>query len=117
MYIELKNMKFRARHGVFEQERTIGNEFTVDLKIGYDLMPALKSDNIEDALNYAEIYSVVKAEMAIPSNLLENVAGRILSAIRQNFPATRDISIRIAKLNPPLGGEVSEAAIEMTSFA
>ena len=109
--IELKNMMFHARHGVLEQEKKVGNTFAVSLKLYVDLSIAGQSDRLEDTLNYAEVFEIVKKEMAVPSNLLEHVASRIIQAIRQAFPQIVKIQIRLAKLRPPVFGEMEEASV------
>jgi dihydroneopterin aldolase len=110
-YIELKNMVFYARHGVFEQEKKLGNTFSVSLKLYLDLSVAGKSDHLEDTLNYAEVFEIVKKEMTIPSALLEHVANRIIQTVKQTFPQIVKIQIRLAKLHPPVCGEMEEAAV------
>jgi len=109
--IELKKLMFYAYHGVMEQERIIGNSYRIDLKLFLDLSKAIKSDNIEDTVNYADIFSLIKEEMAIPSHLLEHVAGRIIRKIKQAYPNISKIRIRLAKINPPIQGEVQAAAV------
>ena len=110
-YIELKNMIFYAQHGVFEQEKRVGNIFTVSLKLYLDLSLASQSDHLEDTLDYAEVFEIVKKEMAIPSNLLEHVASRIIQVIKQEFPQIVKIQIRLAKVRPPVNGEMEEMAV------
>ena len=110
-YIELKNMMFHARHGVLEREKKVGNTFTVSLKLYLNLSVAGQSDRLEDTLNYADVFEIVKKEMAIPSNLLEHVASRIVQAIKQAFPQIVKIQIRLAKLRPPVFGEMEEASV------
>ena len=114
-YIELKNMIFHAQHGVSEQEKKVGNTFTVSLGLYLDLSLSGQSDRLEDTLNYAEVFEIVKKEMAIPSNLLEHVAGRIIQAIKQVYPQIAKIQIRLAKVRPPVNGEMEEAAVICTS--
>lgn len=104
--LEINDMVFFARHGCFEQERTIGNKFVVNFSGRTDVSKAAASDNLEDAVNYQLIYNVIKEEMEIPSNLLEHVGGRILGRLRVEFPALVSATISIAKLNPPIGGQV-----------
>ena len=112
--IELKKMLFYAYHGVMEQERIVGNTYRVDLKLFLDLSKAIRSDKLEDTINYAGIFSLVKEEMAIPSRLLEHVSGRIIQKIRQTYPSVSTIKIRLAKINPPIEGQIQEAAITIT---
>ncbi|MDR0507933.1 MAG: dihydroneopterin aldolase [Dysgonamonadaceae bacterium] len=113
-YIELKGMIFYAYHGVMEQERKVGNTFTVDLKLHADLSEAIQTDRLENTINYAEVYNIVKEELAIPSQLLEHLAGRVVKHLKQKFPVIISAEIRLAKLNPPvLGGDMKEAAVVM----
>lgn len=109
--IELKEMKFYAYHGVMEQERTVGNHFVVDLLLTAPLEKAIRSDRLEDTMNYATVYEVVKKEMEIPSRLIECVAGRILEALKSRFPQLTEVKLTLSKLNPPFGGDIRSASI------
>lgn len=102
--IELEGMEFKAYHGCLEQEKIRGNSFTVDFKGELDLSAAAESDNLNDTLNYGEIYEIVAEEMSVPSELLENVAGRIMKAIESRFPQLVSFSVRVSKKRPPVDG-------------
>lgn len=111
--VELVDMEFFANHGCFEEERIIGNKFIVNCWVDYDCSKAAGSDNIEDALNYQHLYDIVKREMALPSNLLESVAGRIIDALERSFPYVEQAQITIDKINPPLGGKVGASRVTL----
>ena len=102
--IELEGMEFKAYHGCLDQEKVRGNLFTVDFRGELDLTAAADSDNLNDTLNYGEIYEIVADEMSIPSELLENVAGRIVKAIEKHFPHLIAFSVRVSKRKPPVDG-------------
>lgn len=102
--IELEGMEFKAYHGCLEQEKVRGNAFVVDFKGELDLSAAAESDDLNDTLNYADIYEIVSDEMSIPSELLENVAGRIVKAIEDRFPQLISFSVRVSKRRPPVDG-------------
>ena len=110
-WIELRGMIFHAFHGVSAQERKVGNIYTVDLKFELDIRKAVETDNLNDTVNYASVYAVVKKEMAIPSHLIEHAANRIIRQIRTDFPQIKAIEIRLAKQNPPFGGDIREVAV------
>jgi dihydroneopterin aldolase len=112
--IEIRQMQFYAFHGVSEQERKAGNRFTVDLLLDAPLEPAIYSDRLEDTIDYAGVYAVVKREMAVPSCLLEHAAGRILSALKKAFPQLTAMEIKLAKLSPPFGGDAHSAAVVLS---
>ncbi len=102
--IELEGMEFKAYHGCLEQEKVRGNAFTVDFRGELDLQAAAESDNIMKTVNYADIYEIVAEEMSIPSELLENVAARIVQSIEKTFPELISFSVRVSKRKPPVDG-------------
>ena len=110
-WIELNDMTFHAFHGIGEQERKIGNTYTVNLKFELDIRKAAQTDCLDDTVDYVSIYAIVKEEMKIPSNLIEYVAHRIVRHIRADFPSIKTIEIRLAKQNPPFGGDIREVAV------
>lgn len=111
--IALKGLRFHARHGVMEQERTTGGEFVVDVCVQCDVTAAVHSDHVEDTLNYAEIYEIINREMQTPSNLLEHLAGRIGGSMMEAFPQVQEIVITVTKKNPPLGGQLEGASVTL----
>ena len=112
-YIFLQGVRFYAFHGVMPQERKVGGEFLVDLSVGYPIEDAMQSDRVEDTLNYAELYQLVKKEMDTPSQLLEHVAGRITRKISEQFPQVTSIDLKITKKNPPMGADCDGAGVEV----
>ena len=112
-YIHLRQVRFHAFHGVMPQERQVGADFLLDLRVGYPLQQAMQSDEIADTLNYANLYDLVAREMQQPSNLLEHVAGRMVEAISQTFPQVTSIDLELTKQNPPMGADCEGAGVEM----
>ncbi len=112
--IEIEGMEFYSYHGHFDIEKIVGTRFMVDLSIETDLIKAGKSDNLEDALDYQIIYSIVKKEMQIKSNLLENVAHRILEKFYKKFSTIKKAKVKISKLNPNMGGKIKKVSVVMT---
>ena len=111
--IELIGLQFRAYHGVLESERRCGGDFVVDFACEYPFGAALQSDALSDTLDYSAVYAIIAREMAVPSRLLEHVAGRIANALRRDFPAMGPARIRIAKKHPPLGGAADASAVTL----
>jgi len=109
--IELEGMEFKAYHGCLEKERKEGNVFMVDFTACLDLSPAAGSDDIKDTLDYGAVYDIIAKEMETPSNLLENVAGRIADSIQAEFPGILNFKVRVSKKNPPVNGPAAWARI------
>ena len=112
-YIFLNKLKFRAFHGVLPQERLVGGDFVVTLRIGYPWQQAMTTDDVADTLDYAAVYTLVKTEMGQPSQLLEHVAGRIVKTLFQQFPAITSIDLWLTKMTPPMGADGEGAGVEL----
>lgn len=111
--IELRGMHLYAHHGVMEQERMVGAWFTVDLRLSMADSSCVSTDDIDSTVSYADVYEVVKAEMAIPSDLLENVCYRIINHVSDAFPSVLVVEVTITKETPPLGGDRMSAAVTL----
>ena len=112
-YVFLRNVRFYAFHGVLPQERQVGGDFLLSLRVGYPLAGAMVSDEVGDTLNYATLYTLAKREMDVPSQLLEHVAGRIVNAITAAFPAVTSVDLELTKQNPPMGADCDGAGVEV----
>lgn len=109
--IKLTDMHFFAYHGVLRQEAKVGNNYTVNISMTADLSKACETDNVDDTINYAFVYDLVRIEMEQPSKLLEHVAMRIYKAIQDSFPQIVSMEVRLSKHNPPIAGEVKSAEV------
>lgn len=112
-YIRLEKLKFRALHGVLPQERRVGGDFEVTLRIGYPIEQAMETDAVGDTLDYAAVYRLVEREMDSPSQLLEHVAGRIAKALLRDFPRITSVDLWLTKVCPPMGADSEGAGVEL----
>ena len=112
-YITLTNVRFRALHGVLPQERRVGGDYTLTLRVGFDVSRAVQSDDVADTLNYATLYETARQEMAIPSRLLEHVVGRIGQRVLSEWPEVTTVDLTLTKDNPPMGADCDGASVEL----
>ncbi len=111
--ISIEGMEFFAYHGCFTEEQIIGTNFNVDLFLTIDTSKAENTDNLYDTVNYQDVFQLVKAEMQVTSKLLEHVAKRILNVVIAKFPEIENATIKIKKLNPPLGGKMDFVSVTL----
>ncbi len=111
--IILKNIRVYAYHGCLTEEGIIGSDYRVDLKVYADLKKAIETDTLEDTVDYVHLNKIVKEEMAIRAKLLEKVAGRISDRIFKELPDVQKVKLKIAKINPPIGGDVAEVIVKI----
>ena len=112
-FITLKNIRMHALHGVLPQERRVGGEYLLTLRVGFDVSRALETDDVADTLNYAELQELACEEMARPSQLIEHVAGRIARRVFSRWTQATSADITLTKLNPPMGGSCDGASVEL----
>ncbi len=106
-------MEFYAFHGHFREEQIVGSRFLVDLTMETDLEKPAESDNLRDAVNYQQAYKLIKVQMEQKSHLLENIASRILDALYSEMAGIRKATVKVSKMNPPVGGRVNCVSIVM----
>jgi dihydroneopterin aldolase len=109
--IALEGLEFHAFHGVYPHERESGNWFEVDIAVETDFSKAAQHDDLDGTVNYENLYRIVKDEMDRPSKLLETVAEKIMQDVFRQFPAVEFAEIKIAKVNPPIGGKCKRATV------
>ena len=111
--IILKGMRFYGRHGCLPAELELGQWFTVDMELTLDLSRAAGSDDLQDTLNYAELYERVKGVVEGPSvALIEALAGRLIE-IAFAFERVEKVKVLLKKPQAPLGGPLDYAAVEL----
>jgi len=109
--IKVNSIKLYAYHGCLDEEAKIGSEYIVDVTVKAALKKSSKTDALEDTVDYVHLNLIVKEEMAIRSKLLEEVAQRILDRFFKELPMIQKAKVAVAKINPPIGGNVEEVVI------
>ena len=113
--IRLKNIKIYAFHGCLVEEGKIGSDYLVNLTVKADLTKAAISDNLSDTVDYVHLQRIVKKEMGVRSKLLEHVGQRIIDSIFKEILLVHQVKVTVAKVNPPIGGDVAEVSVTMRS--
>ena len=111
--ITLEDIRVYAYHGCLQDEARIGSWYRVDLTVWADLSTSIQSDRLSDTIDYVRLNQIVKEQMAIRSQLLEHVAGRILKVIKTDFQEVTSVEVEVAKINPPIGGDVAQVSVKI----
>lgn len=111
--ITLEDMEFRAGHGCYELEKKVGNRFLVSLALEAELGTAAAQDDVTKTVNYLTVYEVVAAQMKVTSNIIENVALRIIDALYDTFPELVKVEATVSKIAPPLGGKIKKVSVTL----
>jgi 7,8-dihydroneopterin aldolase/epimerase/oxygenase len=113
--IKVNDMEFYGFHGVFPEETKLGQRFRVSLSLQMDLSQAGKSDDLDDSVNYGEVYSVCKEIVeGKPYKLLEALADKLAERILFDFSKVETCTIEVIKPDPPIPGHYRSVAVEIT---
>ena len=112
--IALEGLEFHAFHGVYPHERESGNWFEADIWVETTLREGAVGDTLANTVNYETLYQFVKEEMEKPSRLLETVAESIVERVLRELSAVAEVGVKIAKVNPPIGGKCQRASVTLT---
>lgn len=100
--IRLDNLKFFSFHGLYPEERVLGNEFTISVSV--DRVSQVKfSDVFEHSIDYGVLSAICSEVMLKPVDLLETVCEQIVEKIQLVCPDFNLIEISVSKNHPPLG--------------
>jgi len=113
--IALNQMVFYAYHGVYDSEKELGQRFIINFKAELDYNQAAVNDDLEQTVNYGEIYKKIEEIFkAKKYNLLESAAYNIIKGLFNKFPGLEFIEIEIKKPAVPIEGVLADAAIKMS---
>ena len=103
--IRLKNCAFFARHGVLDEEETLGQRFYVDAALTVEPGQALVDDSIEGTVNYGVAFAVIEKIITGERRfLIEALALEVARALTARFPQIRKAEITVRKPNAPVPG-------------
>ncbi|MCW5519924.1 dihydroneopterin aldolase [Aureitalea sp. L0-47] len=113
--IRLKNIRIFTNHGCLSEEEKIGSDYLVNLSVDADLSEAARTDQLKDTVDYVHLNRIVKEQMAQRSKLLEHVGQRIIDAVFEEVAVVNSVEVTVSKVNPPIGGDVAEVSVTMSS--
>ena len=112
--ITLKKLKFYGYHGVLQEENKLGQKFTVNLELYADLKKACVTDSVEDTINYALVYALVREIVETKQyNLIERLAEEIALRIFNAFEKVHEIVVEIEKPEAPVNGIYDYFSIQL----
>lgn len=111
--ILLNGIRFFGHHGVYPEERRLGQQFVADVELCLDLREAGDRDDLSRSVDYGQVLALVlEIGAGEPVQLLEALASRIASRILAHFPV-RQVIVRVTKLAPPLPGLTGGVTVEI----
>jgi dihydroneopterin aldolase len=112
--IFLRGVQVHAHHGVFEEEKRLGQRFIVDVDFWVDAGGYARADDPAQAVSYADVHrTVVEIAGGAGLNLIEAVAERIAQALLERFAAIEQVRVELHKPSAPIAGIFSDVGVEI----
>lgn len=109
----LRGLEFFAFHGAMPEEKTLGQRFLIDVDLFKDLHHAGESDQVEDTINYAEVYQRIRAVVTEERfQLIEMLAERIADQVIQEFACVA-VRVEVHKPQAPIPGIFKDVSVEI----
>lgn len=111
--IQLVDILLHGYHGLFEEEKLVGNTFKINVTVVYQ-PSSFPITQLADTIDYGAVFSILQYQMQAATPLLETVAANFTLAVFEKFSAAQEISIHIQKMVPPIAGMVGSVAVGLT---
>jgi dihydroneopterin aldolase len=108
--VSIEDIRIFAFHGLYPEERILGNWYTLDVIVESETQPNF-SEGIANTIDYSQIFAICKQVMANPVDLLETVAEIIAQKIRHEISEEVSILVQISKENPPMGVSAGKSTV------
>lgn len=110
----LRGMEYYGYHGVFEEERKLGQRFYVDLELELDLSKAGATDDLTQTVNYAEVHELLLGIMRDKSfKLIEALAEHIASKVLDTYTSIDALTVKLTKPHPPFDIHFEGVTVEL----
>lgn len=113
--VRIQNMMFYGFHGYYEYEREQGQKFFFDVEMCMENDTAVTTDNLNDGVDTARVYDIVKD---VSENkrfqLLAALGGAIADRLMEKFPHIDEVTVKIRKPSVPIAGPIDYVEVEVT---
>lgn len=109
--ITLTGLRVFGRHGVYDEERRVGQDFVVDVTLRLDTRRAAATDDVADTVHYGELAERIAAIVGgDPVDLLETLAARIADEVL-TADLVRSVRVTVHKPDAPIPLAFDDVAV------
>jgi dihydroneopterin aldolase len=112
MRISLDKLVFFGYHGLYAEEKKLGNTYIVDVIIDSTAKQS-SINHLEQTIDYVHVYALIKKWMAIPTPLLETLAGNMVDDILNTEVLAEKVMVKITKQHLPIAEFEGTASVSI----
>ena len=115
MRISLDKLVFSGYHGLYAEEKKLGNTYIVDVLIDFTAKKSI-IDNLEQTIDYVQVYALIKKWMSIPTPLLETLVGNMADDILKEQLLAEKVMVKITKQHLPIAEFEGTASVSIEKY-
>jgi len=112
MRISLNKLLFVGYHGLYPEEKKLGNNYSVEIDIDFTPKQGV-IDQLDQTIDYVYVYAIVKKWMEIPTPLLETLVGKIADDILSSQTLANKVFVKITKLHLPISSFEGNVSVKI----
>lgn len=113
--IFIKDIVVFAHHGVFKEEKTLGQKFLIDLKLKMNLQPSAILKDLKKTVHYGILSNDILQIFKEKSNdLIETCAEEIAIFVLKNYKVVKEVTVCVKKPWAPVNLPLDNVLVEIT---
>jgi len=110
--IQIAGLQTFGYHGLFEEERRLGQKFTFDIDATLTPAPSHRDDRLDASIRYdAVVDAVVRLAGELTYQTLEALGEAVALGLLRSFALIDTISVGVAKFSPPIPHTLGKVGI------
>jgi len=113
--ISLRGLQVYGHHGLFDEERRLGQKFLFDLRCTLADVPTHGDDVLRHSVGYDVLAGDIQALSAARKfQTLEALAESVARTLLERHAVLTAVEVHIAKLSPPMPQALTAATVEVS---
>ena len=110
--IQISGLQTFGYHGLFEEERRLGQKFTFDIDATLKAAPTHRDDQLDASIRYdAVVDAAVNLAGAMKYQTLEALGEAVAIGLLRRFALIDTITVGVSKFSPPIPHTLSKVGI------
>jgi 7,8-dihydroneopterin aldolase/epimerase/oxygenase len=112
--IHITGLKTYGYHGLFEEERTLGQKFTFDIHATLAEVQTHRRDDLNSSVRYdAVVDEAVRIAASEKFQTLEALGETIALGLLRRFAVMETVTVAVAKTSPPIAHSIEQVGVQV----
>lgn len=102
--LSIVDLEVYAKHGLYAEEKVLGQKFLISLDIFYNMSTAAKNADLAESINYGALsHDITDFFTSMSIDLIETCAYEVLKLIFEKYEFVEEVRVTIKKPWAPIG--------------